>query len=255
MLGAHNAGTYKLAPLTTSWTFLPWSLTLLRLLLRQYWRAMVRCQDRDIYAMLTDSDNPVVALDLRVARHNGTIWTCHRDLCVPLAEVKDALQRAGTNPIVFVTPDWAWRTRVSDDEYTAATREAFKYLKPLVDARSAWSTSTMRLGLFPIGKHRRLGDGVSARFDVADIAAETKWIAWEIGLRITVPVAITVAAAYRARAYRGRRLRWRYLLPVLVVLLPVLVVLFDLIPPITSPFANRPTVTAVENTVSLQDFV
>jgi hypothetical protein len=162
---------------------------------------------------------------------------------VPLTEVKEAIQRADTMPVVFITPDWEWRTRVLAAEYNAAVDEAYEYLRPFVDERSRSASSTMVIGLNRSGG-ARIGDGDTAQFDVALLDGYATTITLEIISRLVGPAAIAIGVA----AWR-RRFRW-------LILLPILVVLFDFIPPSVSPFVLKPEVTAVAaNTVSLQDFV
>lgn len=251
-VGAHNAGTGQLAPLGTSLRYLMHTkpeMALLRLLLPTYSGAMVRCQDKVIGGILKTGTN---VLDLRVAEHNGELWIAHTDLCVRLAEVHAAIEKAGTLPTVYLVLDWTYheslRTRT---DRLDVVRRARKLLLP-VCKRIVWGTAWFKI------------HDSAIKWDIAHLDDKQAAIGAEIACRLA-PLALLVmwgvADVVLAKVRKARvNKKWdRQLSPSLVMAIAAIasVVLVDqFVPAQISPKGLLPPkMDHSQGDVAFRDFV
>jgi hypothetical protein len=175
------------------------------------------------------------------------------------------MQRANTRPILYIVPEWKWRTRVTESEYKAAAEEAYAYLLPYANEDSMWGTSWMMLA------RQRPG----LKFDVAEMDTHQVKIGVEIAVRIAVPcvLAIILHSAFihylvldlvinrptARRALRRLRLHRDFARPGVVVSFLLIMILIDFIPPLVSPYTMKPTDidkgVTTRHVTSFQDFV
>jgi hypothetical protein len=68
---------------------------------------------------------------VRVAEHQGELWVAHTDLCIPLADARAAIEKAGTKPIVYLRLDWEYQETLGPTEHDDILQAAQEVLRPV----------------------------------------------------------------------------------------------------------------------------